>query len=130
MISTLGAEAYGFDHHAERVLGKALAEWFSNATEVTPFGKREDVVIISKFGKHVGEHAKKYTGPEILQALNDSLAALQTNYIDLYLVRYLYFSFSLHLSSESHRINIHCNHFFMYYQRYIGQAMWRTSQKL
>lgn len=69
------AEAYG-NHNSERVLARCLA------------GRRRDVVIASKFGRHVGGSVKEYTATDIEQALTASLQALETDYIDLYQVHW------------------------------------------
>ena len=80
------AEAYGRDNQAERALGTALA------------GRRAEAIIASKFGKHkplwecdgLPEDAMYdvYTKEAIHAALDRSLAALQTDYIDLYQVHW------------------------------------------
>ncbi|XP_022083416.1 uncharacterized protein LOC110975325 [Acanthaster planci] len=69
------AEAYG-DHNSERVLSRCLA------------GRRQDVIIASKFGRHVRGSVKEYTAIDIEQALTASLQALQTDYIDIYQVHW------------------------------------------
>ncbi|XP_071803254.1 uncharacterized oxidoreductase YccK-like [Asterias amurensis] len=69
------AEAYG-NHNSEKVLARCLA------------GRRRDVIIASKFGRHVGGSVKEYTATDIDQAITDSLQALQTDYIDLYQVHW------------------------------------------
>ncbi len=70
------ADVYGAGH-SETVLGKALA------------GKREQVVIATKFGIQFETHSKQITGasasPEYIRtALKASLERLNTEYIDLY----------------------------------------------
>ncbi len=70
------ADVYGAGH-SEIVLGKALA------------GKRENVVIASKFGNQFDAITKQVTGssasPEYIRAaLDASLERLGTSYIDLY----------------------------------------------
>ncbi|XP_035682321.1 uncharacterized oxidoreductase YccK-like [Branchiostoma floridae] len=65
------AEAYG-RHGSERVLGKALE------------GRRRDAIIATKFG---GGH-KRYTAVEVENSLQESLQALQTDYVDLYQVHW------------------------------------------
>jgi aryl-alcohol dehydrogenase-like predicted oxidoreductase len=70
------ADVYGAGH-SERMLGKALA------------GKREKVVIATKFGNQFDQSSKQVTGssavPEYIRAaLDASLERLGTNYIDLY----------------------------------------------
>ena len=70
------ADVYGAGH-SEVVLGKALA------------GRRDQVVIATKFGKQFNEAKKHYyghkTSPELIrQACEDSLRRLDTDYIDLY----------------------------------------------
>eukprot|EP00005_Dracoamoeba_jomungandri_P002947 CAMPEP_0174255228 /NCGR_PEP_ID=MMETSP0439-20130205/4563_1 /TAXON_ID=0 /ORGANISM="Stereomyxa ramosa, Strain Chinc5" /LENGTH=342 /DNA_ID=CAMNT_0015337307 /DNA_START=1 /DNA_END=1026 /DNA_ORIENTATION=- len=80
------AEAYG-RHNAEKVLGEALK------------GRRQEAVIASKFGLHVGESAKVYSYDDILSALDESLGALGTDYIDLYQVHW-------RLNVESHESTV------------------------
>jgi len=70
------ANVYGTGH-SERVLGKAFA------------GKRQNVVIATKFNAIFDEERREVTGasctPEdIRQACEDSLRRLDTDYIDLY----------------------------------------------
>ncbi len=70
------ADVYGCGH-SERVLGEALA------------GRRDQVVIATKFGKQFDEEKKHYFGHEtspalIRRACEDSLRRLNTDYIDLY----------------------------------------------
>jgi aryl-alcohol dehydrogenase-like predicted oxidoreductase len=47
-------------------------------------GKRDQVVIATKVGKHMGEGRKGLSQRYITQAVEDSLKRLQTDYIDLY----------------------------------------------
>lgn len=70
------ADAYGAGH-SEKILAKALA------------GKRDRVVIATKFGNTYDEQAKQLTGSDaseayIRQACDASLRRLNTDYIDLY----------------------------------------------
>jgi aryl-alcohol dehydrogenase-like predicted oxidoreductase len=70
------ANVYGAGH-SERVLAKAFA------------GKRQDVIIATKFNSIFDEETRQVTGssaaPEdIRQACEDSLRRLDTDYIDLY----------------------------------------------
>jgi len=70
------ADAYGCGH-SERVLGKAVA------------GRRDRVVIATKFGKQFDEEKKHYFGHEtnpalIRKACEASLRRLNTDVIDLY----------------------------------------------
>jgi aryl-alcohol dehydrogenase-like predicted oxidoreductase len=70
------ADVYGAGH-SERVLARALQ------------GRREEVVIASKFGHAFEEDTKQVTGGEaspdyIRQACEDSLRRLERDYIDLY----------------------------------------------
>jgi aryl-alcohol dehydrogenase-like predicted oxidoreductase len=70
------ADVYGCGH-SEMVLGKALA------------GRRDAVVIATKFGKQFDEDRKHYfgheTSPELIRsACEASLRRLDTDYIDLY----------------------------------------------
>ncbi len=70
------ANVYGAGH-SERVLGKALA------------GRRDQVVIATKFFSFFNEETRQATGSgaspdEIRTACEDSLARLDTDYIDLY----------------------------------------------
>lgn len=70
------ANAYGAGH-SERILGKAFS------------GKRQDVIIATKFNALFDEESREVTGascaPEdIRQACEDSLRRLNTDYIDLY----------------------------------------------
>ena len=61
------------------MLGRALA--------AVP-GRREKVVIASKFGKHSGEEQVRYGDAEIRAALSESLRCLQTTWIDYYQVHW------------------------------------------
>ncbi len=70
------ADAYGTGH-SERVLGQAIK------------GKRDQVVIATKFGHTYDERQRKLLGTDsspayIRRALEASLRRLHTNYIDLY----------------------------------------------
>lgn len=70
------ADVYGCGH-SEAVLGQAFAD------------RRDKIVIATKFGKRFDEDTKYFfdhqTSPElIVQACEDSLRRLQTDYIDLY----------------------------------------------
>ncbi|WP_242129505.1 aldo/keto reductase [Sphingobium sp. Sx8-8] len=67
------ADVYGYTR-SESFLGKALAKC------------RHDVVIATKFGLSAwdGEHRKGASRRWIMQAVEDSLTRLQTDYIDLY----------------------------------------------
>ena len=51
-------QAYG-NHNSERVLARCLA------------GRRRDVVIASKFGRHVGGSVKEYTATDIEQVFHN-----------------------------------------------------------
>lgn len=69
------AECYG-DHLSESLIGQYLAT-----------GRREDWVIATKFGHHL--HARfdrtgDFSAQDVLKQLEASLAALRTDYIDLY----------------------------------------------
>merc|ERR1711874_269086 len=80
------AEAYGKDNCAERAVGIALK------------GRRHEVVLTSKFGKHLPlwecnglseeQMYRYYSKEDILAALDRSLEALQTSYIDLYQIHW------------------------------------------
>jgi aryl-alcohol dehydrogenase-like predicted oxidoreductase len=70
------ANVYGTGH-SERILGKAFA------------GKRQDVVIATKFNAIFDEERREVTGAsctseDIRKACEDSLRRLNTDYIDLY----------------------------------------------
>lgn len=71
------SDTYGLGQ-SEIILGKGLA------------GKRQDVVIASKFGVHVTSKGTIYDNtPEYIQeALEKSLQRLNTDYIDLYIIHY------------------------------------------
>jgi aryl-alcohol dehydrogenase-like predicted oxidoreductase len=70
------SDVYGCGH-SERILGQALR------------GRREDVIIATKFGNLFDESTRRITGfsgepAHIRQACEASLRRLQTDYIDLY----------------------------------------------
>lgn len=67
------AQAYQVDGDrcSEKMLGIALGP------------RRGDVVIASKFGLHVGEDQTVFDGVAVTQAIDDTLAALGTDYLDL-----------------------------------------------
>lgn len=70
------AECYG-DHLSERLIGQALKT----------LGTRDRFLLATKFGHHfTGPFARTEprTGPDVQKQLEDSLRALQTDYIDLY----------------------------------------------
>lgn len=62
------AEAY---KNSERVLGKCLE------------GRRQDVVVASKFGFREGPQTPPYSAQQIDEAITRSLTNLQTNYLDI-----------------------------------------------
>nr|WP_245247423.1 MULTISPECIES: aldo/keto reductase [unclassified Paenibacillus] len=69
------AECYG-DHTSESLIGSYVSR-----------GSREDWVIASKFGHHFHAHMDRtqhWSPQEVLEQLDASLKALQTDYIDLY----------------------------------------------
>lgn len=68
------ADVYGGQGKSEEFLGKILK------------GKRENVVIATKFASKMGEGPHKAGGSRkyIINAVEDSLRRLQTDYIDLY----------------------------------------------
>ena len=68
------AHSYG-DGHCERILGRWLASR----------GTREGIVIISK-GAHPNSDRKRVTPFDIASDLHDSLARMDVDYIDLYLL--------------------------------------------
>jgi len=59
---------------SERIIGK----WLKQS------GKRDQVVIATKVGMEMGSNAKGLSKAYIMQAIEHSLARLQTDYIDLY----------------------------------------------
>jgi aryl-alcohol dehydrogenase-like predicted oxidoreductase len=59
------------DRSSEHMLGVALK------------GRRGEAVIASKFGLHKGEDTAVYGAVAVAQAIEESLAALQTDYLDL-----------------------------------------------
>ena len=68
------ADVYGAGH-SEEVLGQAFA------------GRRDKVIIASKVGNRTlasGEWAKDFSKDWILQAIDESLSRLRTDYVDLY----------------------------------------------
>lgn len=68
------AECYG-DHLSERLVGKAIQ------------GQRDDWIVATKFGhEFLGnfERSERWSAAEVVRQLDDSLAALGTDYIDLY----------------------------------------------
>ncbi len=69
----LSAQAYQVDGDrcSEKMLGIALG------------ARRGDVVIASKFGLHVGEEQTVCDGAAVTQAIDETLAALGTDYLDL-----------------------------------------------
>ncbi len=68
------ADVYGGQGRSEEFLGKILK------------GRRQDVVIATKFGMKMGEGPHKSGGSRkyIMSAVEDSLRRLETDYIDLY----------------------------------------------
>ena len=68
------ADVYGHQGLSEEYLGKAVA------------GKRKDLVIATKFGMQMDKDGRKKGGSRryIIQAVEDSLKRLHTDYIDLY----------------------------------------------
>ncbi|MDA0364967.1 MAG: aldo/keto reductase [Chloroflexi bacterium] len=68
------ADVYGGAGKSEEFLGKALK------------GKREDAIVATKFAMKMGEGPMKSGGSRryIMQAVEDSLRRLETDYIDLY----------------------------------------------
>lgn len=68
------ADVYGGQGRSEEFLGKILK------------GRRQDVVIATKFGMKMGEGPHKSGGSRkyIMSAVEDSLRRLDTDYIDLY----------------------------------------------
>jgi aryl-alcohol dehydrogenase-like predicted oxidoreductase len=72
------ADVYGGQGKSEEFLGRALK------------GKRQDVVVATKFASPMGEGPMHRGGSRryILQAVEDSLRRLDTDYIDLYQVHF------------------------------------------
>ncbi|NGM82186.1 aldo/keto reductase [Paenibacillus sp. 7124] len=69
------AECYG-DHLSEKFIGSYLSR-----------RKRENWIVATKFGHHFSGHLKReqlWSAEDVLKQLDDSLRALQTEYIDLY----------------------------------------------
>ncbi|GIO07222.1 oxidoreductase [Brevibacillus reuszeri] len=69
------AECYG-DHLSEKLIGEYLKK-----------DRREDWIVATKFGHHFHERFTRtndYSAQSVLQQLDQSLKALQTDYIDLY----------------------------------------------
>ena len=69
------AECYG-DHLSEKFIGHYLAR-----------RKREDWIVATKFGHHFEGHLKReqlWSAEDVLKQLDDSLRALQTEYVDVY----------------------------------------------
>ncbi|WP_409305911.1 aldo/keto reductase [Peribacillus sp. SCS-155] len=70
------AECYG-DHLSEKFIGNFLSH-----------DRREDWIIATKFGHHYDdakrERTDRWSAESVLKQLDDSLAALKTDYIDLY----------------------------------------------
>lgn len=69
------AECYG-DHLSERLIGNFLRR-----------DKREDWIIATKFGHRFKGHMdrdQQWSAEEVIRQLDESLRALQTDYIDLY----------------------------------------------
>lgn len=69
------AECYG-DHLSEQLIGNYLTN-----------NRREDWIVATKFGHHFHsrfERTNHWSAEEVLTQLEDSLRALQTDYIDLY----------------------------------------------
>lgn len=72
------AECYG-DHVSESLIGNAIVGRTA--------GRREDWIIATKFGHTFHGHLKRTddrSASDVLRQLEDSLRALQTDYIDLY----------------------------------------------
>ncbi|MDQ0192312.1 aldo/keto reductase [Paenibacillus wynnii] len=69
------AECYG-DHLSEKFIGSYLAR-----------RKREDWIVATKFGHHFTGHLEReqlWNADDVLKQLDDSLRALQSEYVDLY----------------------------------------------
>ncbi|MFC0471529.1 aldo/keto reductase [Halalkalibacter kiskunsagensis] len=69
------AECYG-DHLSEKLIGKYLKK-----------DNREDWVVATKFGHHFHEsfaRTNHWSAEEVIKQLDDSLKALQTDYVDIY----------------------------------------------
>lgn len=68
------AECYG-DHHSERLVGSAIR------------GDRQNWVVATKFGHKFHsnfERTEMWSAEQVRETLDDSLRALQTDYVDLY----------------------------------------------
>lgn len=68
------AECYGFEHLSERLIGAAIA------------GQREQWIVATKFGHNHANDLKEgnFSPDQVLIQLEESLRALQTDYIDVY----------------------------------------------
>lgn len=68
------AECYG-DHLSERLVGRAIA------------GRRDEWIVATKFGHRYHdpfERSQQWSAAEVAEQLDASLAALETDYVDLY----------------------------------------------
>ena len=72
------AQAYQVDGNrmSERMLGIALGD------------RRKEAVIASKFGVHAGEKQEVFDGAAVTTAIDDTLAALQTDCLDRMQIRW------------------------------------------
>lgn len=68
-----------FKGRCEEVVGKALKNW-----------PRDKVVVISKVGGRMGYHANSggLSRVHVMQAVDDSLRRLQTDYVDIYMAHF------------------------------------------
>jgi aryl-alcohol dehydrogenase-like predicted oxidoreductase len=68
------AECYGQQHHSERLIGNSLV------------GRRGEWIIATKFGHNPNNDLKdeNFSPAQVLVQLEESLRALQTDYIDVY----------------------------------------------
>lgn len=68
------AECYGAGHHSERLVGNSLR------------GRRDEWIIATKFGHNPNNDLKdeNFSPAQVLLQLEESLRALQTDYIDVY----------------------------------------------